>query len=392
MALVYAAIVLADVAGDAMEQRRSLLGDTGRTGPNGYALQVGLSAGYSHTCGLDTAGAAYCFGRSTENQLVVPPDRSWALISSGAFHTCGVDANTAEGVCWGNDYDGHTLVPTGHTWTTLSAGRYHTCGITTLGEAYCFGSNSDGQTNVPTGFTWAVISAGWAHTCGVTVNGEAFCWGAAGDGESAVPTGFTWSTISAGRRHTCGVVATTGAGQCWGRPDHSRLNVPAGPTSAPHQWVIISPARYHTCGVTTLGEAICWGAVGLSTNVDRTTVPTGHTWATISCAHDHTCAVTTDGIGLCWYEGRTAQHSKQHTAPRLSHPSLCLLLLARGSTDNGMSSPPTGHVWATTFSMVPPPPSPPPPSPPPPPPPARVHVEPGGALRLKQGGTLRIGV
>ena len=55
---VYAALALADVAGDAMEQRRSLLGDTGRTGPNGYALQVGLSAGYSHTCGLDTAGAA----------------------------------------------------------------------------------------------------------------------------------------------------------------------------------------------------------------------------------------------------------------------------------------------------------------------------------------------
>ena len=58
MALVYAALALADVAADAMEQRRSLLGDTGRTGPNGYALQVGLSAGYSHTCGLDTAGAA----------------------------------------------------------------------------------------------------------------------------------------------------------------------------------------------------------------------------------------------------------------------------------------------------------------------------------------------
>jgi len=141
---------------------------------------VQLTAGESHTCGLTTSGAAYCWGGNFVGQL-------------------------------GNGDTISRLEPEvvlgGRVFTALTAGNGHTCGLTDDGAAYCWGLNSAGQlgtgetTNQPGpvevsgGRTFSSISAGGVHTCAVGTAGAAYCWGsnssgALGDGtgvESSIP-------------------------------------------------------------------------------------------------------------------------------------------------------------------------------------------------------------
>jgi alpha-tubulin suppressor-like RCC1 family protein len=71
-----------------------------------------------HTCGVTTAGAAYCWGLNNFGQL---GDNSTTNRTSPVAVTGGL------------------------SFAAVSAGGQHTCGVTTAGTAYCWGSNSSGQ-------------------------------------------------------------------------------------------------------------------------------------------------------------------------------------------------------------------------------------------------------
>lgn len=144
-------------------------------------------------------------------------------VSSGRRHSCVV-LDDGDTYCWGSRTDGQlgegsvsneplpvpSLVSGGLSWATVSAGSDHTCGVTTGGTGYCWGSGREGQLGtgetpeepisapvpVTGGLSFRTISAGYTYTCGVGTDDIAYCWGdggwhgrlGTGESESAAPT------------------------------------------------------------------------------------------------------------------------------------------------------------------------------------------------------------
>jgi alpha-tubulin suppressor-like RCC1 family protein len=86
----------------------------------------------------------------------------------------------------------------GLSFASVSTGETHTCGVTAIGDAYCWGlgddrigSDSINQRTTPVqtrpvavsgGLKFESVSAGSGHTCGVTTSNTAYCWGAGNSG------------------------------------------------------------------------------------------------------------------------------------------------------------------------------------------------------------------
>jgi alpha-tubulin suppressor-like RCC1 family protein len=208
-------------AGEAYCWGRNLYGRLGDGTTTDSSVPVLVSGGHSwasvdggtlSTCGVTTTGEGYCWGSNGNGQLgigtedsrrtvptLVSGGHTWASVTLGGTHTCGV-TTAGEAYCWGENGTGElgdgtttdssvpVLVSGGRTWASVSAGGPHTCGVTTFGEAYCWGYNGEGgfgdgtttDSTIPTlvsgGHSWASVS-GRDHRCGVTTEGEAYCWG-----------------------------------------------------------------------------------------------------------------------------------------------------------------------------------------------------------------------
>jgi alpha-tubulin suppressor-like RCC1 family protein len=183
-----------------------------------------LTMGSSHTCGIDFAGAAYCWGAN-----------NFAQLGNGST----------------TDAPGPVAVSGGLAFVQISAGGgEHTCALDSAGSAYCWGDNSfaqlgDGGTTqasspvaVSGALSFVQITAGVSHTCGLDAAGRAFCWGRnfdgrLGDGTTTPATnpvpvagGITFLELSAGLRHTCGR-DTSGTTYCWGNNPEGQLGNPA---------------------------------------------------------------------------------------------------------------------------------------------------------------------
>ena len=183
----------------------------------GHAFKQ-IAAGFWHTCGVTTAGKAYCWGTNIKGQLgdgtnterrtpsPVAGNLTFASVSAMFEHTCGV-TTTGEGYCWGANQFGrlgdgtedHANVPRRvlnvPPLKEITAGGYHSCAVSTTNAAYCWGWNNFGYlgngnttmslTAVPVsgGHAWRMVEAGYQFTCGVTTAGDAYCWGFNGSGE-----------------------------------------------------------------------------------------------------------------------------------------------------------------------------------------------------------------
>lgn len=283
-----------------------------------------LSLGDWQSCGLTTAGKAYCWGQNddfnslgvatTGNQLTPEPvlgNDVFVQIGTGSSHSCAL---TSAGVtkCWGILTNGPQTVA-GPAFESITHGASHICGLTSAGEAYCwgayFGSNVGqlgygttdySQTPLPVagGIQFATLEAGYLHTCALDDRGRAYCWGSnssgqLGDGTTTdrlgptpVATSLRFVEIKGGNTHTC-ALTRQGEAYCWGNGYSGQLGdgtfravstpvaVAGGLT-----FKTIGGAGIGTCGVTRSDAVYCWGwnyfgGIGDGTTIDRAVPTTG---------------------------------------------------------------------------------------------------------------------
>lgn len=318
-----------------------------------------ITAGYFHSCGIASGGAAFCWGDgengqlgtgaqiSTSTPVPVSGGFSFATLSAGRTHSCGVTTGGA-GYCWGDNSLGNgssnlssspAAVAGGLSFAAVVAGYAHSCGVTTGGAGYCWGFNGSGElgngtqgqnpSNAPVavagGLSFASISPGRLFSCGRTPAGVAYCWGTNFDGElgdgttslrssPVVVAGLNnFALVSAGGFHSCGLTAA-GVAYCWGSNSFGQLGRAGASSSVPVQvagnltFASLSAGNRHTCGVTTGGVAYCWGDnssgnLGTGTTTGSSipaAVAGGLSFSTVSAGRFHSCGVTTSGAGYCW--------------------------------------------------------------------------------------------
>ncbi len=319
-----------------------------------------------HTCALDTAGAAWCWGDGGSGQLgdggtssrsapvAVSAGIAFGSISAGEDLSCGV-AVDGTGYCWGlagaigSPVTTNQLTPVrvdgGLRFDVIHAGggfSTPSCGLTTTGEAWCWGSGrggalgngttDDSAVPVPVfgGHTFTRLSVARGRACAVTSGGEAWCWGANraganGDGtitNSLVPvrvaSGLTFTDIAAGYEHTCGT-ASGGVVHCWGDNRQGQFGNGVTTDSPVPVAVIgglafarIETGGYSTCGLTVAGDSYCWPSTATR---GPQLVSHGRQYRDFAPGDWHTCAVATDGAVYCWGsnhfgqlgDGRTSQ-------------------------------------------------------------------------------------
>ena len=327
------------------------------------------SAGDSHSCAMNEAGMAFCWGLGNWGQLgngflvnrftpfAVAGGHAFTTVAAAETHSCGI-TTAGQAYCWGLNNVGQlgdntatnraspTLVAGDQRFTSIVAGTFHTCALAPSGEAYCWGFSTSGalgtgttSARTPTpvlgGYTFASLTAGRSHTCGLTAAGEAFCWGLnsfgqLGDGTvsnrlvpSRVIGGATFVSISGGDAHTCALTAG-GSAHCWGNADQGRLGMGDPGTSfhtSPQSvgggltFAMITAGEAHSCGIIASGEAYCWGSnaggrLGVGTTDPQSLVPAavagGLLFRSIDVG-DHSCGVTTTREVYCWGSGGTGQ-------------------------------------------------------------------------------------
>jgi len=244
-----------------------------------------VSAGTGFACGIDDAGALWCWGSNAHkqispgNRLQYPlatriDVRSWDSIDAGGEHVCGISGG--ELFCWGNNDHGQVLA-------------------TVAGDV-----DAPLAIQIPGVTTWSAVSVGFAYTCAIG-DQQLYCWGAndrgqLGIGSSGVDVGSPtavmstvadWTAVAAGRDHTCAISQSLGV-HCWGRDDNGGIG-PKGPGGGQSQLTpidvplpgnvpllatAIAVANQTSCAATTAGELYCWGDNRRGALGDPTLVPT----------------------------------------------------------------------------------------------------------------------
>jgi alpha-tubulin suppressor-like RCC1 family protein len=288
-----------------------------------------LGGSLRHSCGLDAAGTAWCWGQH-------------GFLGDGGTHSGG-DAGTAP--CTSPSGSGVICrasaapVSGGRSFIDLhvaitSAG---TCAVDTDRNGWCWTMSDPvsmgvGASYVPTALPTALrferLVVQGIFGCGL-VEGEAWCWGSNWDGTlgtgtssetpSTLPVkaigGHRFTGLAATLSNACGL-RTDGAAVCWGRLpsiEGRQQTFRYGPTpveAGGPSFVEIRGGGNHLCGISTTGEGWCWGANSWGFLGDGTTrerevptrvrLPAGVSLRQVAVGGVHSCALTTDGRLFCW--------------------------------------------------------------------------------------------
>jgi len=335
-----------------------------------------IAAGYQGTCALDTAGAAWCWGSNNYGQLgdgtttgsrnplrvVVPAGVLFSSIAVGWHHTCALDTAGAAW-CWGRGAEGRlgtgtlddrptptaVVMPTNRSFTAITCGNEHTCAIDDLGNGWCWGVGTNGRlgtgafssqlapaaVTMPGTSPFIQISGGGSFTCALNLNQKAYCWGdnyfgqlgndSTTDSNTPVLVSMgtdSYTSIGTGSSHACARRTTQGRVLCWGLNWFGQLgdgtntnrSVPTLTTLVSGvQFITVHVGNRHSCARNTAGAAWCWGdgvqgqlgtgESSLQNTPQAVVMPAGVTFPTLSAGNSHSCALDATGKAWCWGEG-----------------------------------------------------------------------------------------
>ncbi len=396
-----------------------------------------ISTGTQATCGIDSGGSAWCWGNpfspvvssATDVSQILPislPDnQSWQSIDVGGIadvlssgFACGLDVAGAL-YCWGEGGGGQlggdtsfTIpvsinVPTGGSggWKQVSVGGDHVCAIeNSTFNLYCWGMNDYAQLGDGTKGTsvstptlvsyadksvdrWAYISAGEYYTCGITSDNAIKCWGA-GDyvvgGSRRVVTrpglvvgtdidtlGMVWSLLDTGASHAC-AAGSDGSDNyqvsCWGiSPQHGLgPTTTDGSTVAPYSVAfpaslnirtidILSISDTNACiAYTTTGDknaVTCWGTNGFSQKAMKAAFSSSSMMSAVTVGFGKICVGDANQI-VCRGRSDTAVFSSSDPEPVILQGGGPITLgtyalggsFGCGDTNNGVS------CWGANFN------------------------------------------
>ncbi len=332
-----------------------------------------VANGTSHSCGLTTNGAVYCWGLNSYGQL-----------GDASTTTRSAPTPIAQGA-----------IPAGSKIIQIVIGTLHTCAIASDTKAYCWGSNANGrlgdntttdrsspvavaQGAIPAGLTIRQLSAGGSFTCAIATDYKPYCWGDNTNGQLgdntttqrltpvAVLQGAMPATIvmqiTTGTSHTCAIGADSKP-YCWGLNGSGRLGdntttqrltpvaVLQGAMPAGIIVVQVFAAGSHTCALPSDGRVYCWGLntssqLGDGSTTSRSTavavspgaVPLTTFSKQISGGESHTCLLTTNYLTYCWGLNTNGQLGDGSTSTRSTPVAVAQGALPSGELIRSVSS------------------------------------------------------
>lgn len=232
-----------------------------------------VAVGYAHTCALDAAGVAWCWGSNNNGQLgdgtfvsraepaPVAGATRFRVIRASGRATCGVAMDGAL-LCWGSNAargiqagvepcanfggGGCVLVPTAvpglppvadvAVAVSELAWDQYMCAIAVHGGLHCWGDRF-GAPRALDDIRYVSISSGLEHACALADDGRAFCVGSNRQGRMGNPAIMTefaleptpvfgdlrFAAIATGARHTCGLTQDGLLVFCWGANESGQL-------------------------------------------------------------------------------------------------------------------------------------------------------------------------
>lgn len=323
-----------------------------------------VAAGGAHTCALAEDGSAWCWGANGRGQLGIgrrsgeerrPAAVSGGLrfraISAGRFHSCAVDV-AGVAWCWGandsgqlgdgtyRERDAPRRVELPGPVQQISAGGAHSCAVVGGGALACWGSNLHGQlgvsgaANVPRPVSVAgaplaaSVAAGAEHACAVGTAGV-FCWGSNGSFQlgagtrldSSVPVRVGGSTpairVAVGTAHGCQL------GQdhivlCWGDNGFGQMGYGVGEAAGTPRATLLPRTPFQLIGAggdrscASTGAAVwCWGEafdarIGSVATLPQVVPGPSEPITDLSVGGRHACAIAARTY-VCWGDDSSGQ-------------------------------------------------------------------------------------
>lgn len=289
---------------------------------------VAIGAGRRHTCAVIADGGVRCWGENESGVFGAGNGRAQAAIDpvsielpagyvatkiyGGPTHTCTLDA-AGEAFCWGsNEYLQLGRGVTGsERFESLSLGWRHTCGLHGDGTALCWGAKNDGSSDVADGRLLGPgespvrvddvdeIAADWTNTC-MLAGGRLRC-----DGKSVAPYPSHEETGDLVALTKGCAVGADGRVHCWWPLQFSGvMEAPAIDPIDPARTRVVS-GRAASCMLTPGAPLECWGVWGFGI-IEGDRSPTPSVWRPLDRevvqvdTAVSTCARTAEGELWCW--------------------------------------------------------------------------------------------